>query len=312
MEYRQLGNTGMKVSELCFGALPMGPRQKNLDVDTCTRIIKRALEGGVNFIDTAQIYETYEPIRRAVHAYDGELIIATKATAATYEDMERAIQEAREKLELDYIHIFHLHAARATERIFEERSGALRCLLDAREKGLIGAVGISTHGVAAVRKAATEKEIDVIFPLVNIKGMGIIDGSRADMLAAIAAAVAAGKGVYLMKALAGGNLLDNYQEAIDFARRVPGIAAVAVGMVSEAEVDYNLRYFNGEDPGKIEIAAKEFAVVETVCSGDGACLKACTNDAITLVNGKARINRAKCLLCGYCTEVCPQFAIRMI
>ncbi len=312
MEYRRLGRTGFKVSELCFGALPMGPRQKNLDIESCTRIINRALEGGVNFIDTAQIYETYEPIRRAVHAHDGEVIIATKATATSYEEMERAIQEAREKLEVNFIPIFHLHAARATEHIFEERAGAWRCLLDSREKGLIGAVGIATHGVAAVRKAAAEKEIDVVFPLVNIKGMGIIDGSREDMLAAIAEAVAAGKGVYLMKALAGGNLLDNYQEAMTFARRVPGIAAVAVGMVSEAEVDYNLRYFNGEDPGIIQTAAKEFAVVETVCSGDGVCLKACTNDAITLVNGKARIDRAKCLLCGYCTEVCPQFAIRMI
>ncbi|WP_338834672.1 aldo/keto reductase [Neomoorella humiferrea] len=312
VEYRRLGKTGMTVSELCFGALPMGPRQKNLDVDTCTRIIKRALDGGVNFIDTAQVYETYEPIRRAIHAYDGEVIIATKSNAATYEDMERAIQEAREKLQLDYIHIFHLHAARATERIFEERSGALHCLLDAREKGLIKAAGISTHSVAAVRKAAAEKEIDVIFPLINIRGMGIIDGSREDMLAAIAAAVAAGKGVYLMKVLAGGNLLDNYREAMDFARRIPGIAAVAVGMVSEAEVDYNLRYFNGGDPGKIEIGTKEFAVVETVCKGDGACLKACTNEAISMVNGKARIDRCKCLLCGYCTEVCPQLAIRMI
>ncbi|MGI9859803.1 aldo/keto reductase [Moorella naiadis] len=312
MQYRQLGRTGMKVSELCFGALPMGPRQKNIDVDTCTRIIKKALDGGVNFIDTAQIYETYEPIRRALQGHNREVVIATKSSATTYDDMEQAIREAREKLAVDYIHIFHLHAARATANIFEERAGAFRCLLDAQEKGLIGAVGLSTHGVAAVRKAATVKEIEVIFPLLNIAGMGIIDGSREDMLAAIAVAVDAGKGVYLMKALAGGNLLGRYHDAMAFARQVPGIAAVAVGMVNETEVDYNLGYFNGADPGPVETSTKGFAVVESVCSGDGACLQACTNEAITMVNGKARINPDKCLLCGYCTEVCPHFAIRMI
>lgn len=312
MEYRTLGQTGFKVSELCLGALPMGPRQKNLDVDTCTAIISRALAGGINFIDTAQVYETYEPIKRALKKHGQEVIIATKSNASTYEAMEQALNEALTKLELDFIHIFHLHAARATEKVFEERAGALHCLLEAKQKGIIGAVGISTHSVAAVRKAATLKEIDVVFPLLNSKGMGIIDGSREDMLKAIEEAVGAGKGVYLMKALAGGNLIKQYREAIDFARRVPGIAAVAVGMLSEDEVDYNLRYFNGEDPGEPLSSTKEFAVVESICKGDGACLKACTNEAISLVNGKARINPERCILCGYCTEVCPQFAIRMI
>ncbi|MDN5344845.1 MAG: hypothetical protein PWQ18_957 [Clostridia bacterium] len=312
MQYRNLGQTGFKVSELCFGALPMGPLQKNLDVDTCTRVIKKALEGGVNFIDTAQIYGTYEPIRRAIQGYNGEVIIASKSNVATYEGMQQALQEAREKLGVDFIHIFHLHAPRATGHIFEERAGAWRCLLDAREQGLIGAVGISTHGVAAVRKAATIKEIDVVFPLLNIKGKGITDGSKEDMLAAIAEAVAAGKGVYLMKVLAGGNLLDHYQEAMTFARQVPGVAAVAVGMISEEEVEYNLRYFNGQDPGPVQKASKRFAVVHTLCIGDGACLQACANGAIALVNGKAQINPENCLLCGYCTEVCPQFAIRVL
>lgn len=312
MEYRQLGQTGMRVSELCFGALPIGPRQKNLPVDTCAGIIKRALSAGVNFIDTAQSYETYEPIRRAVQDYGREVIIATKSMAKTYEEMERAITEAREQLEADYIHIFHLHAARATEQVFSERAGALRCLVEAREKGIIGAVGLATHSVAAVKKAATMKEIDVIFPLLNMKGMGIVDGTREEMLAAVNEAVAAGKGVYLMKALAGGNLLDCYQEAMNFVRRVPGIAAIAVGMVSEAEVDYNLRFFNNTAVGEIQRSNKEFRIVESICKGDGVCQDACANGAITVVDGKARINAGKCILCGYCTEVCPQFAIRLV
>jgi ferredoxin len=92
---------------------------------------------------------------------------------------------------------------------------------------------------------------------------------------------------------------------------VPGIAAIAVGMVSEAEVDYNLRYFNGGATGEIQRSSKEFRILENMCKGDGACLEACANHAITMVNGKARIEASNCILCGYCTEVCPQFAIRV-
>ncbi|MCG0277558.1 MAG: aldo/keto reductase [Thermanaeromonas sp.] len=312
MEYRPLGRTGFKVSELCFGALPMGPRQKNLDVATCEKLIRRALEGGVNFIDTAQIYETYEPIRRAIKGYGQEVVIASKSTAEDYEGMKKAVEEALSKLGLDHIHIFHLHAARATEKVFAERAAALQYLLEAKEKGIIGAVGISTHSVLAVREAANREEIDVIFPLINIKGMGLLHGNREEMLEAIEEAVAKGKGVYLMKVLAGGNLIQQYREAMEFARKIPGVASIAVGMLTEEEVEYNLRYFNGEDPGEPLSLSKRFAVVETVCVGDGACLKACASGAITLNQGKARIDPEKCILCGYCTEVCPQFAIRMI
>jgi len=312
MNYRLLGQTGLIVSELCLGALPMGPRQKNLDEDTCTRIIKRALLGGINFIDTAQMYGTYGPIRRAVREYGREVVIATKSTASTYKDMKQAIEQARRELDMDYIHIFHLHAARATKHVFKERAGALDCLLEAREKGFIKAVGIATHSVEAVEKSATMDDIDVVFPLINFKGLGIIGGGPAEMKKAISEVVLAGKGVYLMKVLAGGNLLKDYAEAIDFARRIPGITSIAIGMVSQVEVDYNLKYFSGEKLGEITSSQKRYSIIDALCNGDGACIEACTNGAITIIAGKARINQDKCLLCGYCTEVCPQLAIRFI
>ncbi|MDK2821050.1 MAG: hypothetical protein PWP31_1015 [Clostridia bacterium] len=313
MQYRQLGQTGMKVSELCFGTLPMGPRQKNLDVDTCVRIMRRAFNGGVNFIDTAQLYETYWIIKEAIKGYDTKnLVIATKSAATTYNGMKEAIEEAREELDLKHINIFLLHAAKGTVHVFEERAEAIRCLLEAKIRGKIGAVGIATHSVEVVKKAATLKDIDVVFPLLNLEGMGIIGGGPEDMKAAIAQAASAGKGIYLMKTLAGGNLIRKYREAMDFARSVPGVASIAVGMISEQEVDYNIQYFSGKFPGEVQSSSKKFLIVQSLCLGDGACVDACINQAISLENGKAKINSEKCLLCGYCTKVCPQFAIRMV
>jgi len=61
MKKYQLGKTGIEVTELCFGALPMGPLQKNMDEHAAAAVTAAALRGGVTFIDTAQAYSTYTP-----------------------------------------------------------------------------------------------------------------------------------------------------------------------------------------------------------------------------------------------------------
>ena len=147
MKKRMLGNTGLEVTELCFGALPFGPLQKNLPLEEATAVLCAALEGGINFIDTAQIYKTYAPIREALQQTKKRPVIASKSPASTYEGMQEAIEEALNELNLDEIGIFHLHAARVGEDVFTERQGALECLYDNKARGRIKAVGISTHSV---------------------------------------------------------------------------------------------------------------------------------------------------------------------
>ena len=66
MEYVELGKTGLKVSRLCFGALVIGPLQKNMPVEDGAAVIRAALERGVTFIDTAELYGTYGHIREAL------------------------------------------------------------------------------------------------------------------------------------------------------------------------------------------------------------------------------------------------------
>mgnify|MGYP000893560903 CR=1 FL=1 len=57
MKKNRLGKTDLYVTELCFGALPFGPLQKNIPVDECTGLLVEALKAGINFIDTAQMYQ---------------------------------------------------------------------------------------------------------------------------------------------------------------------------------------------------------------------------------------------------------------
>ena len=312
-----LGRTGIEVTELCFGALPFGPLQKNLSVEECTNILSLALEGGINFIDTAQAYKTYEPIYRAINKVGIRPVIATKSGAKTYEDMQKAVDEALKALDTDYIDIFHLHAARAGIDVFDERRGAFECLLENKEKGRIRAVGISTHSAAVTKLAAGVQEVDVVFPIINIKGMGILHGTRDEMTEAIAACSSSNKGVYLMKVLAGGTLVEEFHDSVSYARSIPGYASIALGMVSTQEVEFNIEYFKQSNPDisnmpSIKGYKKQFKIIDFICKNCGTCSAICPNSAISQTTKGAMIDQDKCLQCGYCVGECKEFAIRII
>ncbi|MCL2163314.1 MAG: aldo/keto reductase [Oscillospiraceae bacterium] len=314
----ELKRTGVRVSELCFGALPMGPNQKNMSPIDSAEVLSEALRLGVDFVDTAQIYQTYEPIRLAMESTGIRPAIATKSTAASYEDMEAAIAEAYEKTGVDVIDIFLLHAARPRDDIFESRRGAFQCLLDNKQKGRIRAVGISTHNVQTVVQAALNPDVDIVFPILNKTGMGILEGTREDMEKAIGECLNQNKDLYLMKVLAGGNLLDDYKDAIEYARVFSkGKMPIAIGMNSLDEVRINIKCFNDEDIVEevkhLSKQSKRYFIVPSLCKRCGKCIDACHSEVISPNKDNALfIDESKCLRCGYCVNACPEFAIRII
>lgn len=311
-----LGKTNIEVTELCFGVLPIGPLQKNVPVEEASEILADALKKGINFFDTAQMYKTYPHIRLAIEKTGIRPVIASKSTATTYEDMETAIHEALRELDVPYIDIFHLHAARANTDVFEVRKGAFQCLLDYKKKGLIKAVGIATHNAKVAKLVAENNDIDILFPLINKDARGILEGTVQDMLQSIALNAEKSKGIYLMKVLGGGTLINDFHECMTFAREVQGSAAIALGMVSHEEVEYNSRYFNNEKDldGILTIRnIKNPQVMQFMCISCGRCKDVCHNDAIDFDEaGKAFIVLDKCIQCGYCMSACPQFCIRMV
>jgi len=311
-----LGATGIEVTELCIGALPMGPLQANIPAETAIDLLKTAFASGINFVDTAELYSTQKYVGEALKGAPGKIVVATKSASETYAAMEESVQRSLAELAVSQIDIYHLHAARVTPSVFKDREGALACLHDYKKKGIIRAVGISTHAVDVVRAAAGRDDIDIVFPLINKTGMGIIGGTAAEMTAAIGAVADSGKGMYAMKALAGGHLIDDIQAAYDYVREIRGIQAVAVGMVNKNELDTNVRFFSGVavPPERLRVTDKKQKklLVSHFCQGCGQCVAACPNQALSLVDGKAVVDTKKCLLCGYCSPGCPQFAIRLI
>jgi len=318
MKKNILGKTGIEVSELCFGTLPMGPLQTHMPLEDGINMLLKAMESGINFFDSAQLYQTYPYLLGAMRRFGAasrDLILTSKSLDTSYEGMEKAVLEALKELERDYIDIFFLHAGRSDENLFTEWEGAMECLLRCKEKGLIRAVGVAAHHVKATEKAAVHPDVDIVFPLINKKGVGVIGGTRDEMLAAMDIAHSNGKGQYAMKSLGGGCLISELPAAVNYVRNLPSVDAVAVGMVSLGELDMQLRIFNGEEISSAEMAelkaTKKLKIFDLLCGGCGSCVEACPNQALSLQNKKAAVDVTKCALCGYCTPACPELAIRL-
>lgn len=315
MEQVELGRTGLMVSRICFGALTIGPLQANLPVEAGAAVIRCALEHGINFIDTAELYGTYPYIKAALRGWPDPVVITSKSYAYTREAMAASLEKARREMDRDVIEIFLLHE-QENELTLQGHRPALEYLLEAKERGVVRAVGISTHNVAGVRAAGVMPEIDVIHPIYNQAGLGILDGTREDMERAIIQARSAGQGIYAMKPIGGGNLIAQAEPALRYVLDQPFIQAVAVGMKNKMEVAMNAAIANKEPvPSEVKKQVgqqKRRLHIEDWCEGCGACVDACRYTALSVVNDKARVAESRCLLCGYCGAVCPQFCIKII
>ena len=316
MKQTILGNTGIKVSRAGFGVLPMGPSQLALPVEEGAAVLRYALERGFNFVDTAQYYRTYPYIRKALEGGDfKDVVLCSKSLCNDYEGMMEAIAEARQELGRP-ADIFLMHEVRSGQ--LEERAGAWQALVDAKARGLVRAIGLSTHHVDITRAAADMAELDVVFPLINYAGLGIRKGNdfatREEMLEAIHACRTAGKGVFSMKAFGGGSLTANYQQALDFIFAQPDIDSVMIGFGKTSEVDDLLAYLEGTMPSDYnpDVSKKKVYINQEDCEGCGSCKAACPAGAIYWgENGLAQVDHDKCLTCGYCSPVCPVRAVIM-
>ncbi|MEW6725398.1 MAG: aldo/keto reductase [Bacillota bacterium] len=315
MEYAMLGGTGIRVSRLCFGTLTLSPLQAKLPPEEARRVLLHAMRRGVNFFDCAELYGTYRVVGEAMRAWGEPVVVVGRSYAWTRKGMEASLHRALREFSRDYVDIFLLHEMESPANI-RGHWEALEYLAEAKQQGLVRAVGISTHHVGAVETASAIDLIDVIHPLYNPPGIGIRGGSSDDMLAAIRRAARAGKGIYGMKALAGGHLVRDAENALRAVLAIPELAAVAVGMQSMVEVEYNTRIFSGQEvPEGLKVIVRRAGRrlhVEEWCRGCGECVKVCRFEALRIERGRALADRTKCCFCGYCAAACPEFCIKVV
>lgn len=314
MHHVPLGKSGLMVSPLAFGTLTVSPMQKNFSPEEGAELMLYAAEKGVNLFDTAQLYETYAPLRLALKKRP-DLLVSTKSYAWDRPTAQEAFDHARRELDMDVIPIFLMHEQESSLTLKGHRE-AFDFYLEQKAKGHILAVGFSTHRVNAVDYAPRYPGVDVIHPLINRTGVGIADGTRDEMAAAIARAHSAGIGIYAMKPLGGGHLLRDPQSAFAYLKGLGTIDAICCGMQSQDEIDINLSLMEGLAPDEAALARVSSEprklIIHDWCRGCGQCVERCGQGALSIVNGQCVCDQEKCVRCGYCAPVCEEFCIKVI
>lgn len=231
MRKRVLGRTGLEVSEVGFGGIPI----QRVDGEMTQKLLNASLETGMNFIDSARGYTISEAlIGKALEGKRDKWIIATKSTAKDYESMKADVDISLKNLRTDYIDLYQFHFVKTEEQLemILSENGAMKALIEAKESGKIGHIGITSHS-ADVLKIALEKDCfeTIQFPYnpVETQGEGVFELAKEKNV-----------GVILMKPIAGGAIRRG-EVSIKYVLNNPNVTVAIPGMDSLEQVKKNAR-----------------------------------------------------------------------
>ncbi len=228
MEYITLGKTGLKVSRLGFGGIPI----QRLDAAAAKTLLNAVEAAGVNFIDSARGYTVSEElIGQAIEGRRDRFILATKSMARDKEGMAKDIETSLRNFRTDYIDLYQVHNPnlKHLEQITAP-GGALEALLEAKTAGKIGHLGLTAHSAEVFGKALELDWVEtVMFPynIVETHGTELMERARAKNI-----------GFINMKSLSGG-AIEDARLALRFAAANPNVSVVLPGMYSPEEVEQN-------------------------------------------------------------------------
>jgi aryl-alcohol dehydrogenase-like predicted oxidoreductase len=243
MKKVELGNTGLQVSVLALGTGTHGwshrSDQTRRGKDWLIRHLVSGYERGVGFWDLADQYGSHRHAREALQQVAREkVVINTKTTARNYRACRKDIERFLVELDTDYLDIVLLHG-RDTSDWNHKYKGAMDALDEAKEKGLVRAVGISSHRLEGIRTAAEEPWVDVMLVTLNYAGARMGTGPEA-VIPVLREAHARGKGIYAMKVLGCGRLTSDPERAIQYILGLDCVHAMTIGHTENAQLDRNI------------------------------------------------------------------------
>src|SRR3954449_5101344 len=211
MDFRPLGRTGVQVSPLCLGTMMFGA-WGNADHDDSTRVIHRALDAGVNFIDTADVYsdgESEEIVAKALKGRRDNVVLATKVHGSMGDDpnefgnsrrwIVKEIDNSLRRLGTDWVDLYQIHRPEADTDIDE----TLGVLSDLVHQGKVRYIGSSTFPASQIVEAqwVAERRVRERFVCEQPPYSILVRGIEADVLPTCARH---GMGVIPWSPLAGG------------------------------------------------------------------------------------------------------------
>ena len=249
MQYKILGKTGLTVSTLGFGGIPI----QRIDAQGTKILMQKLMENGVNYIDSARGYTVSEEfLGQALEGIRDKFVIATKSMARDKETMARDIDISLKNFRTDYIDLYQVHNPNAgqLEQVCAP-GGALEALQEARQAGKIGHIGITLHSADVFRQVLDYDWVETImFPynIVESQGTEMIRGCAERNI-----------GFICMKPLAGG-AIEDAALAMRYIVQNPDVTVVIPGMASQQELEQNLAAAQDTSP----LTALEQEKIQTI------------------------------------------------
>ena len=237
MQYTVLGKTGLRISRMGFGGIPI----QRIDAEGTKKLIRYLRDNGINYIDTARGYTVSEEyLGYALQGIRQDFVLATKTYARTKEAMSAEIDRSLKNLRTDYIDLYQVHNPSAQELdTVLAPGGALEALTEAKAAGKIGHIGITLHPVDLFRRAVDLDWVETImFPysIVETQAQELIDVCARRNI-----------GFVDMKPLAGG-AIDDADLALRFVAQNKSVSVVIPGMATIEEAKQNLAAMDNTQP----------------------------------------------------------------
>ena len=237
MEYRILGKTGLKISRMGFGGIPI----QKIDEEGTRKLLHEMVEKGVNYIDSARGYTVSEQyIGYGLEGIRDKFVLATKSMSRTKEAMAADIETSLGNFRTDYIDLYQVHnpSMEQLDQVMGE-GGALEALMEAKAAGKIGHIGLTAHSTEVFERALELDWVETImFPynIVEQQGAELIHKCAEKNI-----------GFIVMKPLAGG-AIEDASLALRYVCSNPDVTVVIPGMAEIHELEQNLAACSNTEP----------------------------------------------------------------
>ena len=323
MEYRVLGKTGLNVSRMGFGGIPI----QRIDAEGTKELMHRLVDAGINYIDSARGYTVSEQfLGYALEGIRDKFILATKSMSRTKEAMAKDIDISLANFRTAYIDLYQVHNPTLADLdTVSAPGGAVEAMLEAKAAGKIGHLGVTVHSATTFQNALELPWVETImFPYNSVETQGeeLIRRCHEKNI-----------GFICMKPLAGGAIEDPAL-AMRFIAANENVDVVIPGMAEPRELEQNLEAFHNKAPFTEEETAKIQEIRDALgtqfcrrCGYCAPCAAGINIPGIFVLEGylkryglqdwaMGRYNALSakagdCIQCGICETRCPyQLPIR--
>ncbi|MDO5798229.1 MAG: aldo/keto reductase [Eubacteriales bacterium] len=237
MEYRTLGKTGLKISRMGFGGIPI----QKIDEEGTKKLLHEMADKGINYIDSARGYTVSEQyIGYGLEGIRDKFVLATKSMSRTREAMAADIETSLGNFRTDYIDLYQIHnpSMEQLDQVIGE-GGALEALMEAKAAGKIGHIGLTAHSTEVFARALELDWVETIMFPYNI-----VEQQGAELIRKCAEK---NIGFIDMKPLAGG-AIEDAALALRYVCSNPDVTVVIPGMAEVRELEQNLAACSNTEP----------------------------------------------------------------